>query len=194
MKKDLFEILGDSKSQRTSKLNYWLKRETAILMNGWILPIGKIALGRVCTCNRRSRLVFYCEDVKFISAFTKYELDLIYLGVPHLVVFSSFSIKYQWNDLDRAPQLAYKTQSLVVTLLEYTLHHSSHSSLQLKKSVKLPRLHSSLSEVYSVGGSWTWKGLGWQTRQDSPFVADPPHGNSAPWKIHVFVKPNFTVP
>ena len=31
---------------------------TAILMNGWILPIGGALLGRVCSCSLRSRLVF----------------------------------------------------------------------------------------------------------------------------------------
>ena len=30
---------------------------TAILMKGWILPIGVVALGRVCAYNLRSRLV-----------------------------------------------------------------------------------------------------------------------------------------
>ena len=33
-------------------------RVTAILVNGWIVPIGKVALGRVCACSLRSRLVF----------------------------------------------------------------------------------------------------------------------------------------
>ena len=31
---------------------------TAILLNGWILPIGGASLGRVCSCSLRSRLVF----------------------------------------------------------------------------------------------------------------------------------------
>ena len=31
---------------------------TAILLNGWILPIGGVALGRVCACSLRSKLVF----------------------------------------------------------------------------------------------------------------------------------------
>ena len=30
----------------------------AILLNRWILPIGGVALGRVCACSLRSRLVF----------------------------------------------------------------------------------------------------------------------------------------
>ena len=33
----------DSKSQRASKLHFWFK-VTAILLNGWILPIGGVAL------------------------------------------------------------------------------------------------------------------------------------------------------
>ena len=32
---------------------------TAILLKGWILPIGGAASGRVCACSLRSRLVFY---------------------------------------------------------------------------------------------------------------------------------------
>ena len=31
---------------------------TIILLKGLIFPIGGVALGRVCTCNLRSRLVF----------------------------------------------------------------------------------------------------------------------------------------
>ena len=31
---------------------------TAILLNGWILPIGGASSGRVCSCSLRSRLVF----------------------------------------------------------------------------------------------------------------------------------------
>ena len=30
---------------------------TAILLKGWILPIGGVASGRVCACSLRSRLV-----------------------------------------------------------------------------------------------------------------------------------------
>ena len=33
-------------------------RVTAILLNGWIFPIGGASLGRVCACSLRSRLVF----------------------------------------------------------------------------------------------------------------------------------------
>ena len=32
-------------------------RVTAILLNGWTLPIGEAASGRVCACSLRSRLV-----------------------------------------------------------------------------------------------------------------------------------------
>ena len=31
---------------------------TAILLNGWILPIGGASSGRVCACSLRSRLVY----------------------------------------------------------------------------------------------------------------------------------------
>ena len=34
-------------------------RVTAILLNWWTLPIGEAALGRVCACSPRSRLVSY---------------------------------------------------------------------------------------------------------------------------------------
>ena len=33
-------------------------RVTAILLNGWTLPIGEAASGRVCACSLRSRLVY----------------------------------------------------------------------------------------------------------------------------------------
>ena len=33
-------------------------RITAILLNGWTLPIGEAAFGRVCACSLRSRLVY----------------------------------------------------------------------------------------------------------------------------------------
>ena len=32
-------------------------RDTAILLKGWILPIGEVASGRVCACSLRSRLL-----------------------------------------------------------------------------------------------------------------------------------------
>ena len=35
-------------------------RVTAILLNGWILPIGGVLSGRVCACSLRSRLVITC--------------------------------------------------------------------------------------------------------------------------------------
>ena len=38
---------------------------TAILLKGWILPIGGVALGRVCACSLRSRLVFI--DAQFVE-------------------------------------------------------------------------------------------------------------------------------
>jgi hypothetical protein len=38
-------------------------RVTAILLNGWILPVGEVASGRVCACSLRSRLVL--EHVPF---------------------------------------------------------------------------------------------------------------------------------
>ena len=34
----------------------------AILLNGWILPIGGVESGRVCVCSLRSRLVISCSD------------------------------------------------------------------------------------------------------------------------------------
>ena len=35
-------------------------KSTAILLNGWILPISGASSGRVCACRLRSRLVFIC--------------------------------------------------------------------------------------------------------------------------------------
>ena len=32
---------------------------TVILLRGWLLPIGGVALGRVCACSLRSKLVFF---------------------------------------------------------------------------------------------------------------------------------------
>ena len=32
-------------------------RVTAILLNGWVLPVGGVASGRVCACSLRSRFV-----------------------------------------------------------------------------------------------------------------------------------------
>ena len=31
---------------------------TAILLNGWVLPVGGVASGRVCACSLHSRVVF----------------------------------------------------------------------------------------------------------------------------------------
>ena len=42
---------------------------TAILMKGWILPIGGVALGRVCVCSLRSRLVFQVFSSHFSFTF-----------------------------------------------------------------------------------------------------------------------------
>ena len=38
---------------------------TAILMKGWILSIGGVALGRVCVCSMLSRLVWFCQNLFF---------------------------------------------------------------------------------------------------------------------------------
>ena len=38
-------------------------RVTAILLNGWTLPIGEAASGRVCACSLRSRLVYVKDPV-----------------------------------------------------------------------------------------------------------------------------------
>ena len=43
--------LGDSKSGRKSKLHHWLKSYSNFA-GGWFLPIGGVALGRVCACSR----------------------------------------------------------------------------------------------------------------------------------------------
>ena len=40
-------------------------RVTAILLNGWTLPIGEAALGRVCACSLRSRLVYIITTFEF---------------------------------------------------------------------------------------------------------------------------------
>ena len=58
-----------------SQKNYWFKKfseilnltghqnsiigskVTAILLNRWVLPVGGVALGKVCACSLRSRLV-----------------------------------------------------------------------------------------------------------------------------------------
>ena len=37
---------------------------TAILLKGWILPIGGASSGRVCVCSLRSRLVYDNESFK----------------------------------------------------------------------------------------------------------------------------------
>ena len=37
---------------------------TAILLKGWIWPLGGVALGRVCVFNLRSRLVNYSDPHK----------------------------------------------------------------------------------------------------------------------------------
>ena len=42
---------------------------TAILLKGWILPIGGVASGRVCACSMRSRLVE--EYIGCIDSFRK---------------------------------------------------------------------------------------------------------------------------
>ena len=41
-------------------------RVTAILLNGWVLPVGGIALGRVCACSLRSRLVSLALQILFM--------------------------------------------------------------------------------------------------------------------------------
>ena len=57
---------GDSKSPRASKLDYWFK-VTAILLNGWILPMGGASSGRVRACSLRSRRVFFCILIKTLG-------------------------------------------------------------------------------------------------------------------------------
>ena len=40
-----------------------------VLLNGWILPVGRVALERVCACSLRSRLVYKGRDIKFFKGF-----------------------------------------------------------------------------------------------------------------------------
>ena len=48
---------------------------TAILLKGWILSIDEVALGRICACNLRSRLIYYFlylkSDQKYVSTITE---------------------------------------------------------------------------------------------------------------------------
>ena len=51
------DYVPESKSQRASKSLHWVKNY-GDFGERWILPRGGVALGRVCACNRRSRLVY----------------------------------------------------------------------------------------------------------------------------------------
>ena len=60
---------------------------TPILLKGWILPIGGVASGRVCTCCLRSRLVF---SSKFCDV-----LDLIFYGLQlSWLIISSYICEF----------------------------------------------------------------------------------------------------
>ena len=52
------------KVSKGSKLHHWLKN-TVILLNGWILPIGGVASERVCVCSLRSKLFSVCSQLLF---------------------------------------------------------------------------------------------------------------------------------
>ena len=43
---------------------------TAILLNGWILPIGGASSGRVCSCSLRIRLVYIAAAFNLVSLTT----------------------------------------------------------------------------------------------------------------------------
>ena len=51
---DKFEDILNLKGYENHNIG---SKVTEILLNGWILPIGGVASGRVCTCRLRSRLV-----------------------------------------------------------------------------------------------------------------------------------------
>ena len=49
---------------------------TAILLNGWILPIGETSSGRVGSCSLRSRLVFFVSHLISLSYFISRHLSI----------------------------------------------------------------------------------------------------------------------
>ena len=59
---DNVTILGDFNLEGDPNCNTGSKVR-AIFQNGWILPIGGVALGRVCACSLRSRIVSKFDSV-----------------------------------------------------------------------------------------------------------------------------------
>ena len=57
----IYNFVGDSKSGRASK-SQDCSKVTLILRNWWTLPLDGVALGRVCVCSLRSRLIYTTVD------------------------------------------------------------------------------------------------------------------------------------
>ena len=57
-KKDYVTIFKEILNPKEHPNRITGSKVTAILLNGWILPIGGASSGRVCSCSLRSRLVF----------------------------------------------------------------------------------------------------------------------------------------
>ena len=65
---------------------------TAILLNGWILPICEVASGRVCACILRSRLFFFklisCTNTEILPKIWDHILETVF---PEVFLFFSFA-------------------------------------------------------------------------------------------------------
>ena len=70
-----------------------VSKVTAILLKGWILPIGGVAWGRVCACSLRSRLVFKASAL-WADAFYKSKCPYVYLSVCLSVCQFTFEVPF----------------------------------------------------------------------------------------------------
>ena len=83
-----------------------------ILLEGWILPIGGVALGRVCACSLRSRHVFSCSYFLLLVGLFAKETPNLSDSVPgdivqrvfYFVCLFSPKCKLLWPEIRFAPQ------------------------------------------------------------------------------------------
>ena len=64
---------------------------TTVLLEGWILPIGGVASGRVCACSLRSRLVILTRPV-FCVVLMYLELNVSVAGTSEHRIYSTLGM------------------------------------------------------------------------------------------------------
>ena len=96
----------------------------AILLNGWILPIGWASLGRVCSCSLHSRLVSTHLTLKCFKCILHMKKHL-YEVLSVIFVERSLRLNGTWKNISK--------KSTYITLVPSQRYQDSWQLLKIKK-------------------------------------------------------------